>query len=194
MLFLKRYGWLFIIPILIFLIIFQQKDDQQTVVQESKSPESAANKENGDVEASTQKMIVDVKGEVVKPGIYELNAGLRVNDAIDLAGGMTEQADQTSVNLAQKIQDEMVILVTSLATESEAQSEESATETTGKVRINQATLEEMQALPGIGPSKAEAIIKHREENGLFKKAEDLLGVSGIGEKTLENMIDTIQVP
>ncbi|UOR12251.1 helix-hairpin-helix domain-containing protein [Halobacillus amylolyticus] len=192
MLFLKRYGWLLIIPFLLFLIIYQQKDDQQTVVRESERPALDATIEKDNEKTSTQKMVVDVKGEVVKPGIYELNAGLRVNDAIDLAGGMTEQADQTSVNLAQKIQDEMVILVTSLTTGSEAQTEQSGI--TGKVRINQATLEEMQALPGIGPSKAEAIIKHREENGLFKKAEDLLEVTGIGEKTLENMIDTIQVP
>ena len=64
----------------------------------------------------------------------------------------------------------------------------------GKIRINYATVEEIQSLNGIGPSKAQAIIQYREENGLFQAPEDLLNVSGIGEKTLQNFIDQIQVP
>ncbi|MFD2926032.1 helix-hairpin-helix domain-containing protein [Halobacillus naozhouensis] len=194
MIFLKRYAWLLVIPVLFILVFFLQKDEEQLVIQEG---DSIPNEETDFTEADSaaKRLVVDVKGEVARPGIYELEAGLRVNDAISMAGGMTKEADQTSVNLAQKIVDEMVILVATTAPEgSSSSSASSGGGSTGKVRVNQASVEEIQALPGIGPSKAEAIIKHREENSLFKKPEDLLDVSGIGEKTLENMLDVIQVP
>ncbi len=193
MIFIKRYAWLLLIPVLLILVFYLQKDDQQMVIQESEV--SPIVEDRTDTAPAEQNMVVDVKGEVARPGIYKLEAGLRVNDAITMAGGMTKEADQTSVNLAQKIVDEMVILVARTASEGTNSSPASpGSESTGKVRINQASVEEIQALPGIGPSKAEAIIKHREENGLFKKPEDLLEVSGIGEKTLENMLDMILVP
>ncbi|WP_240339799.1 helix-hairpin-helix domain-containing protein [Halobacillus ihumii] len=190
---MKRYAWLLLIPVLLILVFYLQKDEQQMVIQESEV--SPIVEDRTDTAPAEQNMVVDVKGEVARPGIYKLEAGLRVNDAITMAGGMTKEADQTSVNLAQKIVDEMVILVARTASEGTNASPASpGSESTGKVRINQASVEEIQALPGIGPSKAEAIIKHREENGLFKKPEDLLEVSGIGEKTLENMLDMILVP
>ncbi len=193
MIFMKRYAWLLLIPVLLILVFYLQKDEQQMVIQESEV--SPIVEDRTDTAPAEQNMVVDVKGEVARPGIYKLEAGLRVNDAITMAGGMTKEADQTSVNLAQKIVDEMVILVARTASEGTNASPASpGSESTGKVRINQASVEEIQALPGIGPSKAEAIIKHREENGLFKKPEDLLEVSGIGEKTLENMLDMILVP
>ncbi|WP_245804825.1 helix-hairpin-helix domain-containing protein [Halobacillus hunanensis] len=193
MIFIKRYAWLLLIPVLFILVFYVQKDEEQMVIQESEVP--PIGEDRTDTTTAEQKMVVDVKGEVARPGIYKLETGLRVNDAITMAGGMTKEADQTSVNLAQKIVDEMVILVSRTAPgDTNSSLVSSGSGSTGKVRINQASVEEIQALPGIGPSKAEAIIKHREENGLFKKPEDLLDVSGIGEKTLENMLDMILVP
>lgn len=140
-------------------------------------------------------VFVDVKGEVINPGIYEIGEAERVNDVIQLAGGLTDQADETSVNLAQKVQDEMVILVTSQVEESSlVESTAGPASAPAKVRINYADLEEIQTLPGIGPSKADAIVQYRDEKGLFKDADSLLDVSGIGEKTLETLEEHIQIP
>lgn len=140
-------------------------------------------------------IIVDVKGEVVKPGIYEMNADARIHDVIELAGGFSDEADQVHVNLAQKVQDEMMIIVPKIG---ESSSEMGASASTGlnagKVRINYATQDEIETLSGIGPSKAQAIIQFRDEHGFFTSVEDLLQISGIGEKTLENIKEDIQVP
>ncbi|WLR46207.1 helix-hairpin-helix domain-containing protein [Halobacillus litoralis] len=106
---------------------------------------------------------------------------------------MTEWADLTSVNLAQRIQDEMVIFVASDQSSS-IDSDEVASPTGEKVSINRASASEMEALNGIGPSKAASIIKYREENGPFSSVEDLVNVPGIGDKTLESLKELITVP
>ncbi|MFD1362994.1 helix-hairpin-helix domain-containing protein [Lentibacillus salinarum] len=138
------------------------------------------------------KVMVDVKGEIADPGVYEMETGSRVNDVIQLAGGFTQDADQSTVNLAQKVRDEMVVMVPKSGEASSA----SAVEDSGdaKVRINDATQDEIEELNGIGPSKAAAIIQYRDENGYFETPDDLLNVSGIGEKTLASFADSIQVP
>ncbi|WBX82280.1 helix-hairpin-helix domain-containing protein [Virgibacillus salarius] len=116
----------------------------------------------------------------------------RVIDAIEVAGGFTKNADESQVNLAQKVQDEMVISVAD--SESDYSSSLSGTETNEKLRINQASVEEIESLSGIGPAKAEAIVRYREENGPFTTIDDLLNVSGIGEKTIEVFQEEIQIP
>lgn len=151
------------------------------------SPDDAEKKED----ISESKVMVDVKGEVNKPGVYEVESDARVNEVIKLAGGFSEEADETPVNLAQKVQDEMVIMVPKAG---ELAVNQAGHGTEQKVRINAATKEEIETLPGIGSSKAQAIIQYREEHGFFKTVEDLLEVSGIGEKTLEMMRDELQIP
>ncbi|WP_067727356.1 helix-hairpin-helix domain-containing protein [Oceanobacillus damuensis] len=139
----------------------------------------------------TNYAVVDVKGAVMNNGIYEVSIDARVNDVIILAGGFKENADSSQVNLAQKVHDEMVIHVPVLGEIAESSADALSN---NKVKINYATQEEIETLPGIGPSKALAIIQHREEYGHYQKTEDLLQVSGIGEKTLENMKESIQIP
>lgn len=138
-------------------------------------------------------MIVDVKGEVENPGIYDVSEDMRVNDVINLAGGLTTDADDEFLNLAEKVTDEMIISVPSNIL-GETSDGVSSNNPSNKIKLNQATKDELTQLTGIGPSKAEAIIKHREDIGKFKNATDLLDVSGIGEKTLEIIKDEIQVP
>src|SRR5699024_7733105 len=111
---------------------------------------------------------------------------------IQMAGGFTEDADESQINLAQKVHDEMIIVVFKLGDEPSSEENNTGRDSTGKVRINYATQEEIETLNGVGPSKAQAIIQYRDENGLFQSAEDLLQVSGIGEKTLENFRDQLQ--
>ncbi|MBP1968727.1 competence protein ComEA [Virgibacillus natechei] len=148
--------------------------------------------QDNDIGPNETVAFVDIKGAVVKPGVYEMDTDDRVDDLIQIAGGFTEDADQSQVNLAQKVQDEMSITI---PMEGEETQEGNNTSTdSGKVKINDATQEEIESLNGVGPSKAQAIIDFRDEYGLFQTPEDLLEVSGIGETTLENLLDAIQVP
>jgi competence protein ComEA len=182
-------GLIVIAAIVIFLIIRDDNREQTAAF----IPVEADNpvEQNSMTDVKVSKILVDIKGEVKLPGVYEMDDTARVQDVVLLAGGFTKEADQNQINLAQKVFDEMIIIVPKMGMEGSA----SATQAqSSKIRINYATAEEIQQLPGIGPSKAKAIVEYREENGYFKKIEDLLEVSGIGEKTLEALKEEIQVP
>ncbi len=142
-------------------------------------------------EVGQGELIVDIKGEVIHPGVYKMDPGARVKDVVKEAGGFTEEADQQVINLAQKVFDEMILIVPKFGEEIGSSNKDKQS---SKIRINYATVEEIQELPGIGPSKAKAIVEYRDETGFFQKAEDLLNVSGIGEKTLEALLEEIQIP
>ena len=144
-----------------------------------------------------QNCFVDIKGEVLRPGVYEFSCESRIQEVIKKAGGFTEEADETKINLAQKITDQMQIIVPNVQSKQEGGVTEensgkgSSTNTSvsnskqGTVNINTATLEELQTIKGIGKKKAEAILQYRKEHGAFRTKEDLLQVKGIGKKALE---------
>lgn len=147
-------------------------------------------------------IVIDVKGAVIMPGIYIMTSDQRVNDAINKAGGLTEKADAAAVNLAQKVQDEMVIYVPLKGEEMPpviassngtiaAKTSESAED--ALININKADISGLQKLPGIGQAKAQAIIDYRETEGLFTATEELKNVSGIGDKTFEKLEPLITV-
>ena len=148
-------------------------------------------------ESTTQEAVifVDIKGEVKKPGVYQMKAGDRVKDAIDAAGGLTAEADSQKVNLAQRVEDQIVIVVPKIGEEGDAAIPAGATskEATkeGKVNINTATVEELKTLKGVGEKKAEAIIEYRKKNGSFKTKEDWMKVRGIGKKLFESFEERI---
>ena len=139
-------------------------------------------------------IIVDIKGAVVNPGIYHLKSNAIVQDVITLAGGLSEDADTSNLNLSKKVTDEMVITVYTHEEVKDLEKQEAIVETgneskddddtttSGLVSINTASLEELMTLPGIGEAKAKSIIQYRENCGKFAKKEDLLNISGIGEK------------
>ena len=137
--------------------------------------------------------VVDLKGEVKIPGIYEVESTSRVHDVIELAGGFLETANVNAVNLAEKVRDEMVIYIPHIDEPLPQAERVNETEGEKKVSLNQATLEEFQTLPGIGPAKAMAIINYREEFGMFNSVDELTNVSGIGEKTLEKLRDYLEL-
>lgn len=148
-------------------------------------------------EAVVQEIMIDVKGAVKNPGVYTMGQGDRVIDAIEKSGGLLKDADEKQINLAGMLKDEMVIYVPKHGEEAGTaivtQNNPNAAEGDDKVRINSASSEELQKLPGIGPAKAEAIISYREESGSFKSVDDLLNVSGIGVKSLEKLKDKITI-
>ncbi|WP_066064035.1 helix-hairpin-helix domain-containing protein [Neobacillus soli] len=149
-----------------------------------------------------EKIMVDVKGQIKQPGVYLSHSGERVIDVIGRAGGLTDQADQSQVNFAEHVQDEMVIyipakgeegLVTAGPSGGSIASSSNAGQNQGKINLNKADETELQNLPGIGPAKAKAIIEYRNSSGPFKAVEDLKNISGIGDKTFEKLKDLIDV-
>ena len=140
---------------------------------------------------------VDVKGAVKSPGIYDLPVGSRVNDAVQKAGGLTEEADSKSLNLAQKVSDEALVYVPTKGEESASQQAGSGTASSPskekKVNLNKASLEEIKQVKGLGGKRAQDIIDHRESNGKFKSVDELKKVSGIGVKTIEKLKDYVTV-
>ena len=138
-------------------------------------------------EVSQQFLYVHVVGEVKSPGMYQLPIGARLVDAVFAAGGLTEEADNASVNLARELTDGEQIIVFSTSQEGEA----AGTTASGLVSLNRAGDKELEELPGIGPALAGRIIAWREANGGFKSVQDLLKVSGIGESLLSGVIDLV---
>ena len=162
------------------------------------SKDSTDEKEDGNQkeEVVEQDLItVDVKGAVKSPGIYDLPVGSRINDAVQKAGGLIDNADSKSINLAQKISDEALVYV---PTKEEAANQESYSNATGskeskKVNLNKASLEELKQVKGLGAKRAQDIIDHRESNGKFKSVDELKKVSGIGAKTIEKLKEYVTV-
>ena len=161
------------------------------------SKDSSTEKEEKEEPVEQDLITVDVKGAVKSPGIYDLPVGSRVNDAVQKAGGLTEQADSKSLNLAQKVSDEALVYVPAkgeeVASEKTGSGTASSTSKEKKVNINKASLEELKQVKGLGGKRAQDIIDHREANGKFKSVDELKKVSGIGAKTIEKLKDYVTV-
>lgn len=143
--------------------------------------------ENATSEFQVQQFLfVHIVGEVNNPGMYQLPLGSRLVDAVFAAGGLTELADNASVNLAREITDGEQIIVFQIGDQ-----QSSSGEAGSLISINRATAEQLQELPGIGPALSSRIVAWREANGGFKSKEDLLNVSGIGDSIFAGFVDLI---
>ncbi len=150
------------------------------------------------VEQST--LFVHICGEVVNPGVYELPEESRIYEAVEAAGGFTEEASRSYVNLAQVLEDGCKVEIPALGEEPEVGNTgvsgitvEAEGEQNTLVDINTASKTELCSLPGIGESRAESILLYREKNGGFSKIEDIMKVEGIKEGMFEKMKDKICV-
>lgn len=135
-------------------------------------------------------IFVHVLGEVELPGLYELSEGDRAVDAVAAAGGFTRKADQAQLNLARFVTDGEQIVVPRVGAVSAAPG---GTSVPGKVNLNTADAAALETLPRIGPAMAERILAWRETNGRFAAIEDLMSVSGVGEKTFEALKSLVTV-
>ena len=154
------------------------------------------NQQPESVAEPSKEIFVDVKGAVRYPGVYQLTAEQRVIDAIEVAGGLTEEANALHLNYAQKLQDEMAIYVPRVGEEiPEIMGINSSKNDTESrlINLNTASESELMTLPGIGPAKAQAILVYREEKGPFKTIDELKNISGIGDKTFEKFHHLITV-
>ena len=175
-------------------------EEADIVVQEEKNK---IENENKQVEKNDNKIFVHIAGEVQNPGVFEIEEGRRINDLIQLAGGLTENADISKINLVYVLEDGMKIsipnknesnIVDEDDTEKYVDKENGKDNTkTQKVNINKATQSELENLPGIGPSIATKIIDYRNSNGSFSNIEDLKKVSGIGENKFNKLKDYVCV-
>lgn len=172
--------------------LFFQKEES---VEEIEAVVTTVLAEKTEVSTTQETVIfVDIKGAVKNPGVYQMKVGDRVKDALDAAGGLTDEADSQKVNLAKRLEDQMAIVVPKVGEEAEeipaGETRKEATKE-GKVNINTATVEELKTLKGVGEKKAEAIIEYRKKNGSFQTKEDLMKVRGIGKKLFESFQERI---
>lgn len=177
---------------LVFENISSSLNDQK----QAKAISNNDNKEKS--EKSTIKK-VHISGEINKPGVYEINDNYRLEDLVNDAGGLTENADLNKINLALKLEDQMRIIIPNI---NDKDNNENNTTTqlispinvndNKKVDINTADKSELMTLPNIGEKRADAIIEYRQKNK-FNKIEDIKNVSGIGDKYFEAMKDMIVV-
>ena len=209
MYYIKKYlKFIITIFVCIFIVCFyfiikgienyKDKDDTNEVVAFVETTTSDETK------AEVNNFYVDVKGEVKNPGVYFVSEGMLVIDAINLAGGLTKKACTDDINLSMKLTNEMVIYVnnknsfttTTKVTElNDVKIKEEKQEkntNNGLVNINTASKEELMTLNGIGESKANSIIEYRKTNK-FNTIEDIMNVSGIGEKFFEQIKNYITV-
>jgi competence protein ComEA len=140
-----------------------------------------------ETEAVEQFLYVHIVGEIKTPGMYQLPLGARLVDAVFAAGGLTADADNSSVNLARELSDGEQIVVFKIGEIAEA----GGSAPGGLISINRATAEQLEELPGIGPALSSRIIAYRDANGGFKTKEDLLNVSGIGDSIFAGFTDLI---
>ena len=157
-------------------------------------------------EKENKTIMVDISGEVVTPGVVKLPEGARIIDAITAAGGKTEDADLSKVNLAYILEDgvqlyipryteklEKYILQPELGFGIVQEGINTSSKKDTKVNINTANKEKLTTLPGIGPGTADKIIEHRSKNGKFKTTDELKKIPGIGENKLKSLIDKITI-
>jgi competence protein ComEA len=165
---------------------------EEELPMDSNEPQPLELEENPQEE---ENLVVDVKGAIKSPGVYEMKLGDRVIDVIEQAGGLHENADSNNVNFAMKLVDEMVLYIPIVGEEKIIESTvgDVQNQGDGKVNLNKASEEELQTLTGVGPAKASAIIEYRDQNGGFKKVEEIMEISGIGEKTFEKFKDQITI-
>ncbi len=191
-----RYGVISLV-VLIALLVFgiTGRDSEKEILLEASSVESAEGSAAAP-EEDPEVIIVDVAGAVKTPKVVTLPRDSRVEDAIQAAGGLTEQADLSQVNRAAFVADGEKLYIPQEGEEGDTKASSSA-ETNGtepaakKVNLNTAGSEELESLPGIGPVTANKIVTYRSKNGAFTKLEDLKLVDGIGDKTFDNIKDQI---
>ncbi|MCA1063473.1 helix-hairpin-helix domain-containing protein [Rossellomorea sp. AcN35-11] len=195
---IEKYRTILVILVIcgIVLIAYVLKTSSPPIEEDSIAAVPVQQKKEPEEVKTVDKVYVDVKGEVVRPGLYEVRQGDRLKFVIDRAGGFTEQADKKVINLAVKVADEMMIYVPRIGeieTPPQISALNGSEPSKDKININTASQEEFETLPGIGPAKASSFVQYREENGPFSSIDDIKNISGIGEKTFEKLKEYISV-
>ncbi|XMB66157.1 helix-hairpin-helix domain-containing protein [Mycoplasmatota bacterium zrk1] len=164
----KKY--ILIGAVIIALIYYQMNNKQDDPIEEVVSI------------VEEEYVYVDIKGEITSPGVYMVNYGTRLYELIELAGGVTSNADISSLNLSKIVEDETAVTIEQFEDKSH-----------NFISINTAGQTMLMTLPNLGEAKANAIIKYRDDNGAFVNTEDIMLVPGIGESIYESIKDYISI-
>jgi len=206
----KKQNLIILIAIIVIVSGFSISNNinKQKVYVLSHEKNKADIEENNDItindinvyEISTEKIVVHIEGEVVSPGVYELEEDTRIFDVIEAAGGLLKTADRRKINLAKKIVDEEYIYIPNENDENTAfqninsvSTITNSNENRAPININKASAGELKALSGVGDVLANRIIEYRSEKGAFKSVEDLKNVSGIGDKKFSEIKDKVTI-
>ncbi len=198
---LKIIDGLLVIGFLLVIVGIGMNFKDQLMVKEktkvedkSAAAKAMADELKNDVQVSSE-VVIDISGEVVKPGVYKLTGGAILDDVLIMAGGVTAEADvdwiEKNLNRAEKIYDGQKIFIPKVG--EVLGNSTPLTRGAVVVRLNSATIEELDKLDGVGPSIAQRIIDYRTENGGFKSVEEIKLVPGIGDKMFEKIKDEIQL-
>ncbi|MGP3779790.1 helix-hairpin-helix domain-containing protein [Halanaerobium saccharolyticum] len=205
----KKLIFIFLAALLLVLGYYNQEGEKVTELDSKNNLQvlkTGSFPQNASAEPADKSIVVHLAGAVKNAGVYKLDKNDRLVDLIKAAGGLTENADLTKLNLAEKLFDGQKLIVADKSknndfkkignsniesTEEIVIGNYSNSKHSSLININQASQSQLEELSGIGPSKAAAIIKYRDENSYFSSKEDLLKISGIGEKTLENIRNEI---
>ena len=183
-------------------IFIDDTENTEALNNNVKNNDINTNNQEVTVLAKNKNIVVEIKGEVKKPDVYTLNEDAIVKELIEAAGGLTENADLSNINRAKKLQNHELVYIlnkndinkensnSSLGSESDVSKSKEISNSI--VNINNATLEELKTLNGVGDSKARSIIEYREKNGGFKSIEDIKNVNGIGDKMFEIIKEQIE--
>lgn len=154
-------------------------------------------KDINSLDSSNNIIVVEIKGEVLRPDVYELNEGSIVKDLIEAAGGLTSEADISNINRAKEVKNHELVIIRNINDVSNIEEHDDIIEIEKEndvvISINDADINKLKEIPGIGDVKANSIIMYREKNGGFKSIEELKNVDGIGEKTFEKIKDSIKL-
>lgn len=143
--------------------------------------------------SEVNKFYVEIKGEVIKPDVYEMEEGSIVKDLIDKAGGLKSEANINNINRADKLKENQLIIIPNVNNEEENIILKFTSEKDELININTGGISDLMEINGVGEAKAKNIIDYREKNGEFKTIEEIKNIDGIGDKTFEKMKDTIKV-
>lgn len=215
----KKIIGLTIVSIIIFIAsIFLYKQNSSNAFKEEYMTEIFTEESNDNMEYDSSmkentdnsnennleknKIVVEIKGEVARPDVYQLEEGSIIKDLIDMAGGVTEEADLSCINRAEELINHELIIIGNINDETESSVVQNSSVSSGNstdndsksstlININTADLEQLKKITGIGDIKAQSIIDYREANGGFKSLEELKNVDGIGDKTFEKIKNEI---
>ncbi|MCL0312385.1 ComEA family DNA-binding protein [Apilactobacillus sp. TMW 2.2459] len=204
----KYVFWSFVAFLIIIFAFFISKINNDSNIINTDETYAVSTQSSSSINASVESssssttvkndcIYIDIKGEVKNPGVYKINIDKRVNDAIVLAGGFTKAANDKNVNLAQKLTDQMVILVENknvknsegndVLNDVNTSNQSKSNDSSERINVNTADANKLMSISGIGQKKAEKIIDYRNKNGLFNSLDDLKNVDGFGDKTVERL-------
>lgn len=193
-----------ILLIALFIMMTGQHSDQSDSVQNSQMSSTNnmqhANQTSEGMHRHYQSEFIDIEGAVKRPGVYQFTNNMRIDDAVNLAGGLNSSADRKHINLAKKLIDQQTVYIPvkgeikgipqSVNDNGDSGSGSNSTDSSngsGKINLNTADVKQLQTIDGIGEKRAEKIIDYRKSHGNFSKIDDVKNISGIGDKFLANI-------